>query len=303
MDEPSSEELERGKRTIAQLNDIMPSAASADIQTVYEDIQTTLRVPIVAWIFRLLANFPRYLESNWYTLKPVLESVEFESAADSIRRQAVPSAPLKSGSVLRSFQGIKHVVAATEPFHYVIPKLLMIATVLHEGLHRTSHRVSPRGQSRTRRTIPRGVPQDMAPLPQMLDRADAKPEVRAVLEMIQRHHGYSGLPSYYRVLANWPEILTLLWGRIERLTSSDSYADQKLQVLSLADACVEDLWGSEPIAGCSMALEENRRAMVRDVLAVFRYEIVPQTLIEVGAIKSLIQGRRAAQTSRFSALL
>jgi hypothetical protein len=51
------EEVERGMRLAADKPDIMPGQASEQIRPIYDDIQRSLRVPVVNLIFRTLANY------------------------------------------------------------------------------------------------------------------------------------------------------------------------------------------------------------------------------------------------------
>ena len=59
------EKIQQGMQLTANQPDIMPDQADGQISLIYEDIQWTLRVPIVNLIFRTLANYPHYLEHMW----------------------------------------------------------------------------------------------------------------------------------------------------------------------------------------------------------------------------------------------
>ena len=60
-----NQEIKQGMQLTADQPDIMPDQASEQISPIYEDIQRSLRVPIVNLIFRTLANYPNYLEHMW----------------------------------------------------------------------------------------------------------------------------------------------------------------------------------------------------------------------------------------------
>ena len=60
-----NQEIKQGMQLTADQPVIMPDQASEQIRPIYEDIQRSLRVPIVNLIFRTLANYPDYLEHMW----------------------------------------------------------------------------------------------------------------------------------------------------------------------------------------------------------------------------------------------
>ena len=80
MRETDEGEVRRGMQLAARLPDIMPDQASKRIEAIYEEIQETLRVPIVNLIFRSLANYPDYLEGAWQRLRFALRTRSFERA-------------------------------------------------------------------------------------------------------------------------------------------------------------------------------------------------------------------------------
>lgn len=122
-------EIDRGMQLAANLPDIMPYQASEKIKPVYEDIQRTLRVPIVNLIFRTLANFPDYFVSLWEQLNPVLRTQDFEQTADNLRREALlQPVPDVSGVEWENLENLDKLRAFNDTIHYVLPKLLIVTT-------------------------------------------------------------------------------------------------------------------------------------------------------------------------------
>jgi hypothetical protein len=94
-------DIERGMELIPKLPEIMPDKADERISLVYQDIQQTLRVPFVNFIFRTLANYPDYFEPTWQRFAQIFKTKAFERVADELRTQAllenIPDARLSGG--------------------------------------------------------------------------------------------------------------------------------------------------------------------------------------------------------------
>ena len=84
-----SEDVERGLRLIPQLGEVMPDEAGEGVRAVYEETRTHLRVPVVNFLFRSLANYPPYLSFAWNKIAPHLLTPRFEEAADTLRARAL----------------------------------------------------------------------------------------------------------------------------------------------------------------------------------------------------------------------
>ncbi len=67
-----AEDLEWGLRLIPQLGEVTPDEADQEVSTVYEETRTHLRVPVVNFLFRSLANYPLYLSLAWDEIQPHL---------------------------------------------------------------------------------------------------------------------------------------------------------------------------------------------------------------------------------------
>lgn len=281
--------VERGMRLAAQRPEVMPDQADERIRPVYEDIQRTLRVPFVNLIFRTLANDPDYLAPAWEQIAPVLRTRGFERAADGLRAGALlEPVPDAAGVAWEALGPLDRIRAFNDTIHYVLPKLLLIATAWDQ------ERFGSEQGGDDRSEIPLGVAEgtDKA---QMVSAEDASERVRALLRREQSAHGHPLASSYYRVLANWPDLLEAAWSRIEPVVGSTEHARRRDSLVEEATKAVRAL----PIAG-----EITGAARTEDVsalLAAFRREFVPSMMIDVALIKAMLDGAAAARRSRFSA--
>ncbi len=131
MDTALDRRLAQGMKRIPALPDLDRDQVSEDMRSVYDDIERTLRVPFVNFIFRTLANFPDYFKPAWNGLAPLLRRQECERAAARLRAVAgdsVTVTPLAEDMLAAGDHAA--IVAFTDAIHYVLPKLLFTATAL-----------------------------------------------------------------------------------------------------------------------------------------------------------------------------
>lgn len=300
MQNTSEQELiRRGMKLAARLPDVMPDQASERVSRVYDEIQETLRVPIVNLIFRVLANYPDYLEQAWERLRPALRTGTFERLADRLRASALLE-PVPDSSEVRWEQtgDLDGIRAFNDTIHYVLPKLLLIATALDE----LSFGPTPEG-SRAELAppdlsqIPLGVAEGTTKV-KMVEPEKANDRLHKLFESIKARHDHPLVSSYYRGLGNWPDFLDAAWERVQPLVGSDAYETRKDALIAAARAAVRDF----PISTEGMeGPEEAQRAEIRDILAAFRLKFIPEMLLDVMLIKALVDGAQQARVSPFSA--
>jgi hypothetical protein len=106
--------------------------------------------------------------------------------------------------------------------------------------------------------------------------------------------------TYYRALANWPPFLRVVWDYLEPIVGSAAYARHKEDVINRALHVVRRL--SLPRTGTAAAfgVTEADLADIRVILAVFRWRLIPDLLLDVTLVKALLDGGEAARSSRFS---
>lgn len=284
--------ISKGMQLAADLPDIMPSDAAEQIRPVYEEIQRTLRVPFVNLIFRALANYPDYLVQAWAQVAPVASTYRFERAADDLRlRACLPDAPervlidVADAQLLRGFN---------DTIHYVLPKLLLVATLLDPGAADAALRSQVEGGG-SPDGFPSGVAEGTTKV-QMLDPQKAEGRVAELFESIKSRHGHPLVSSYYRALGAWPDVLDCVWSRLEPWVGSEPYEARVRELVAAAETHAASLRGS---ARCSEPTGENA-AEIGALLAAFRCKFIPEMLVDVAAIKAMLDGPEAAAKSPFS---
>ncbi|MGF1466105.1 MAG: halocarboxylic acid dehydrogenase DehI family protein [Sandaracinaceae bacterium] len=263
------DELETGAARIRALGEVMPHEAPPGVAGIYDDIQATLGVPFVNFIFRMLATRPAYLTAAWSAAAPALRSSAFATAADELRSGARAWALLavKDRASWADVDGGESLRRFTATIHHVLPKLLLVATALHEG------RLRPAGAHRP--AEPQRLPEALA-LP-MVDPASADAPVAAVFERILRGHGHPGVASYYRALGAYPAFLEAAWGEVEPLLESASFARARHDAIEQANAFVHTLLDPHD--------EPPHAEELRPALAVFRHRLIPDLLLDVSVIQ------------------
>lgn len=287
-------EVQQGLQLAAALPQIVMDDADERIASVYHDMQRSLRVPFVNLIFRVLANFPDYLIPAWRALGPIVRSVAFERAADQLRAHAglehTPGAldlAIADGDRLRGFN---------DTIHYVLPKLLLLATLLD--------RVGEPGGAGAHGHAPDedvgefqvGVA-DGATKVELIDPDRASGRVGALFDSIKARHGHPLVSSYFRGLAQWPDVLEAVWRDLEPFVGADEYERRREDLIARATALADTL---PPLALGGDRIDGEQGDDIRALLAAFRRKFIPEMLIDGVAIKAMLDGPQSATVSRFS---
>jgi hypothetical protein len=177
IDTAENQELALGMKLVSQLPEVMPDQAGAEVRAVYEDIQRTFRVPVVNFFFRVLANYSSYLVSTWREFGPYLRTMEIERAADELRFTAllepVPDCSSVNWAVLGDLSKIR---PFTDTIHYILPKLLLVATSFHKGFQQETR--PPSVVTGIAEEIPPGIAPGTVSIP-MVNPAEAKGRLTA----------------------------------------------------------------------------------------------------------------------------
>ncbi len=292
-----AEDVERGLRLIPQLGEVMSDEAGEEVRAVYEETRTHLRVPLVNFLFRSLANYPPYLSFAWNKIAPHLLASSFEEAADALRSQALMEPTSDYSTDWASFGDLSQIRAFTDTIHYVLPKLLLVSSAFDEGLGgETGTNEGPQEAA----GIQPGVAEGTTSL-QMVGPDEATEETEEVFEGIRKRHGHPDVASYYRGIARWPEFLKVAWERISPLVNTTPYEERKRELLEAARSSVLEL----PLPSRREVVErgiigEEQIGELRAILAVFRFRLNADMLLDVSLIKALLDGPEAARSSRFS---
>lgn len=295
MHSEDASRIERGMQLAARLPDIMPQQADARIKPLYEDIQQTLRVPFVNLIFRTLANYPDYLEPAWREIRPLVGSRYFEKFADELRRRALLSdSSIASSTLTKAPPDMERLRTFNDTIHYVLPKLLLVAAAWSRNSSevRDEKSVSPPGLDAS--SLPYGVAEGTGKV-EMVNPEKTDERMQRLFEEIKQRHGHPLVSSYYRGLANWPDMLESVWRTIEPYIGSDEYEARKQSLVSMAEQQLRD-W--PPL---SVKMDSAHAADIAAIIAAFQRKFIPEMLLDAVLIKSAIDGIEAAGTSRFSA--
>ena len=298
-------DIERGMALVAQLPEVMPDQADKQLHRLYEETRQTLRVPFVNFVFRVLANYEDYLVPEWYQLRPWARTLGFERAADALRGAALlDPVPTLAGADWPALGDLGRIRPFTDSIHYALPKLLLLATAMDEGLDEQPPRagLTPAADPSLDGKLPCGVAAGTLAIP-MIDPEQANPALRDVFDRIKRRHGHPGVATYYRSLGHWPAFLRTAWERIEPLVGTPAYEVQKQVLIERALAEVSTV----PTRRRRDMPGEDRRSLpagvagdLRAALAVFRFRLIPDLLLDVTLIRAMLDGPDMARRSRFS---
>jgi hypothetical protein len=294
MDISIDRRLSQGLNELPQLPDLSKDDLDEEMRSVYDDIERTLRVPFVNFIFRTLANFPEYFVPAWKSLSPHLRRLECELAGQQLRGLAATKIAVEPfPKDILSSEDHNAIAAFTDSIHYVLPKLLLTATAL--DMQASGHfAIRPDPSVGDVTPIPYGIAQGTRQLP-LVDPADADDRVRALFRDIQEQHGHPGVASYYRGLGHYPVFLGQAWQEVRRHVDTDNYRQRKRALLEFAEA-YSDRELVCRIPAPTIAAPDS----VRAILAVFRYRLIPDLLLDVTLIQSMFGGSHAAAHSRFT---
>lgn len=291
-----SGDIERGLRLVPRLGEVMPDEAGEEVRAVYEGVRANLRVPLVNFVFRALANYPSYLTFAWARLEPYLLTSRFERASDALRARALlEPVPDVAGVDWGSLGDLGRIRGFTDTIYYVLPKLLLVVSALDEGLMGEPGTANGPVEAAVRPGVAKGTM--MLP---MVTTGEASGRLREILEEIRGRHGHPDVASYYRGIANWPPFLEAAWERVGPLVGAPAYAERKRELLEAArDAALGlPLLTAEEAFGDGVS--EERVSEIQAILALFRFCIIPDTFLEVPLIKAFLDGPAAARSSRFS---
>jgi len=270
------------KAATSQLPEVLPDQADPVVAELYERIRGTLRVPFVNLLFRGLAALGAgSLGRLWDAVEPLAEDRAFEAAADALRAEALLAgeAPELDPEALAGGDAGRRIRGFTDTIHYVLPKLLLVATAAQAG---TPERVVPR--SGERHPLPRGVAPGAVALA-MVDPEAAEGDVAGLLAAICERHGHPAVPSYYRALGHWPGVLRTFWAHVEPLVGAPRFVERREHLVQRATAQWREL---APLAG--LLRPPLPGSAWDETLGWFRRRLVPEMLLEVSWIEAGLRG-------------
>lgn len=219
--------------------------AQGRLRDIYHDIKRTMAEPLVGDIFRAFAAFPPFLELVWWEIKPLIGSTVFEGLADRIRAHAVACARqhlyVPDHSSILANRGldqteIARIRDAVEVFYQTDPRLLAIATAVHESLT-----VGPIGTA-TRGPIPHPPASPLPAVPLTLVSPAAAPDsVRQVFDDVNMTLGVPFVVGDVRALARWPKYLQMAWEDVKGQLRTAEFRRHAQEIDDIATAGVHEL--------------------------------------------------------------
>ena len=201
---------------------IREADATGEVAALYDDIRSTLGVPVVNLIWRHLAMFPGGLDWAWLALKPLYASGAINSEAAALRdRLEVPTLPGLTGPALSAvgltpddIKQIDMILASYEQSNAMnIIALGALASYLNRtGAPQSSVSDVPSSAPQASVSVaPSSAPPVEGTMPPLLTLDEIPPDVRALVEALNMVGGRAEiLASMYRHLANWPPYLGLI---------------------------------------------------------------------------------------------
>lgn len=226
------------------LRPVKPDAAEPRIRHIYDETRRTLHLPWVGALFQGYAMYPAYLEMAWRTLRPSLQTAQFEADARALGNAADEAVarfytPSYDGRAVAAMNvDIEAIRATVDAFHLGNPRLLLVATALQrafeEGavgggtpvVHGQAHASGEEVRAETT-TV------------ELIDPEQASPGVRQIFDDIKTTLGLPLVNSDYRAMALWPDYLSLAWNDAKGMVGTPEYAAEVRRLSGLAAEAVD----------------------------------------------------------------
>jgi hypothetical protein len=280
------------------------AAASPPTLATYDEIRAVSRVPFVDQLWRVLAAVPGVLEPAWTWLAPLLGSVQAESAAGELRREALiplalglPAHKAFRGDMSRAEIGYddrERISNFTMAAHYALPKLLL-ATALLDGANAASE--SGSAAMPALEPLPRGVAAGM-PRVEPLDPAHARGQIVDLFAEIRARHGYAAIADYYRTIARAGDFLRVAWNPLRPIVGDPEYVERAARVANRAVEVAAALCASAGPGSAPVHIIDDRD--LRGVVRFYLRRLLPEALVEVTIIKGLTDGPDTAVENSYS---
>jgi hypothetical protein len=212
---------------------------------LYDDIEATLRAPIVNSVWRVaIAHEPALFRHAWHQLKPVFETRRFGAFSVAYRDAVLSGVDADeldlAAHLAPSAAGELRGQLAT--FDVVAPRLAVAFELADRLLNGGPVATQPATDRAATAPFPawldadRGRPVTLAGMDEAAERA---PET---VDAVREHHGLGPmLPSIHRCLAQWPDAFAALWEELEPVFGSEAYAAATENAAALVDGFVRGL--------------------------------------------------------------
>lgn len=195
------------------LPEVSERDATPEIARIYRDIRTLSGVPMVALIWRHLATVPGVLPAVWDVLGPLFRQGALQQAAWSAAVTSAEPAKLAiaglSDADRAAVQRVFDAYNRANPVNFVAVRVL-----LHSANGPGARVASVRAVPAARTFVP---PQLIADLPPMVAPATIPAELRELIDGLSTDSRVDRsriVPSLYRHLVGWPELLREIYGAL-----------------------------------------------------------------------------------------
>ena len=178
-------------------------------------------------------------------------------------------------------QGAGKIRAFTESIDYALPKLLIIAALLElppeaGGVAPASSELPPRPAEGTEK-IP------------MVDPATPDERLRALFDDVAERHGHPAVATYFRSLAQWPEVLERLWTALRPDVGGERFATARERLVAEAARLAADMPARPPRAP----------EAIGHALLFFRRRLIPDLMLDVQMAREAMSEGEPHARNRF----
>jgi hypothetical protein len=269
---------------------------SPAVQECFEEITATLGFPLVNVIFRGFAKYPRFLRLAWDFLRPNVLTQDFFDKTEVVRRQAIGLVREGLGvgdyrAVLRlkgsSDDALLRVRQVVDFFLYGDPFLLLISSALQSSLAGR-----PLGGKPWAHLLPFHTNPTRFQEIKLVEPDAALPPVRRVYQDLLDAHAAGFVPSDYRALGRWPDVLPVVWEDWRPRTESARYQAGVRELNELAVALAVDLPFGFALSPDTLHQAGFTAAQVSDILATVDLfqGLLPALIVNVAAFKIGVEG-------------
>jgi hypothetical protein len=260
---------------------------------IYRDVQHVFGVPHISSFFQYLGTNPRFLESFWSAIRPIVQSEAFFSCAHRLRSGAytrvqssftVPGLEPELARQHFSLGACQELKDCINFFCHSVPMTLLLSAYLFESFY------GPAGRP--------GISRTPAPVPKphrricMVEEDTAPPIVKDIFADIRLATGAGVVHTVYRAFARWPDFLQSYWTAVKPITATELFRNCESAVREEARQLVNELPGpvefnASTLAGLDMSPTEAH-ALV-DITGMFVHSLAA-ALLNVSVARIALEG-------------
>ncbi len=230
------------------------SEATGSVLDIYRDVQCVFGVPHISSFFQFLGTHPRFLESFWTAVRPIVQSQAFFACAHRLRadsyarvREHFEVPDLKSEVTRLNFslgarEELKDVINF---FCYAVPVSLMLSALLDASFDGAAGNPA--------------VPLTPAPRPKphgrivLVDEDSSGPVVKSIFADIRTATNADVVHTVYRAFARWPDFLQSYWTAVKPITVSELFQQNENSLREDARQIVKELPGPIQFSSSDLA--------------------------------------------------